>query len=408
MTYGGQLLCTTRRRTRTTWIILLGCSSFWVGCANPGPAKPPSLHLPAVVKDLHAERSGNRVELRWTTPTRTTDDLDIHGAMTAEICREVGAKASNPMARAAACSPVSRVTVSSGPSEVNDELPLSLQAEPATLLTYRVQIYNSTGHSAGKSSGAYALAGSAPPAVEMLRAKSSEQGAILEWNAPASTGTSSSSADFVDLWRSDLSKPASASRQEQVPLAPARRGKQPTKKLPGDSSDLVHLRTAETGGVVPGTVDATATTGETYSYVADRVRRVTVEGHELELRSAPSAPVVLAMQDTFAPKSPTGLAAISGYAAAETGSAPYIDLSWEANEETDLAGYRVYRQLSRTDGTPQGPLQRLTPDPVTAPGYHDVAVKPGQGYIYRVTAVDAAGNESAPSAKALEIVAPEK
>ena len=334
--------------------------------------------------------------------------MDIRGVMTAEICREVGAKAATPVERAMACSPVRRIAVNPGLSVVDDTLPPSLQEASPVLLTYRVQIYNSTGHSAGKSSGAYAAAGSVPPAVELLRATASERGAILEWH-PA-TATADFNADFVDLWRTDLSAPAPEKQPKRASSARARRGKQASKaEMPDQEPELVHLRTAEAESGSPGTVDATAMMGQTYSYVAERVRRVTIENKVLELRSAPSAAVTLTMRDTFPPKIPVGLAAVSGFDKPETGDSrtsalPYVDLSWEANGEPDLAGYRVYRQLARPDGTPQGPLARLTASPLTSPAYRDVAVKPGQGYIYTVTAVDVAGNESAPSAKALEVV----
>jgi fibronectin type 3 domain-containing protein len=113
------------------------------------------------------------------------------------------------------------------------------------------------------------------------------------------------------------------------------------------------------------------------------------------------------MRDTFPPKPPTGLATIPGASDAANGSpaASYIDLSWEPNSETDLTGYFVYRQLARPNGDPQGPLAKLTSLPIATPSYRDVAVAPGQRYIYSVTAVDASGNESAPSAKAQEVAA---
>ena len=391
--------------------LLLFAAVFCVACANPGPPKPPSLHLPEIVKDLQAERAGDRVLLHWTTPSRTTDDAEIKGVMTAEICREVGARPLTPVARATACAPVRRLAVTPGPSEVADLLPPALQAEPATLLTYRVQIFNSTGHSAGDSMGSYAAAGAAPLAVASLRATASELGAILEWQraAPAS-------ASLIDLKRIDLSAAQSPKKSDKPRTTrPPGKGKSaPPPKPHANEPDEVHLRTPDAAS---GTVDATATLGSSYTYIAERVRQVTLGNHTLEIHSEPSAPVTIAMRDTFPPKSPLGLAAISGFAnphgdAANAGQAnpapvPYIDLSWEPNSEIDLAGYRVYRQLARPDGSPQGPLARLTESLLTAPAYRDVAVRPGQGYIYTVTAVDAAGNESAPSAKALETISPE-
>ncbi len=383
---------------------------FCFGCASPGPPRPPSLHLPEPVKDLSAERVGDHVVLRWTTPSQTTDGMAIAGTMTAEVCRQAGLRPPTPAERAAACAPVRRGSVAPGPSELTDPLPSPLEAGPPVLLTYRVQIYNAAGRSAGESAAAFAAAGEVPSRVEDLRATASERGAIIEWRSGAG-------ADAIDLLRTDLSAPAAtaAKAKAKTPTArPAGKGRASTAPKPHPKSGTdagpvaVHLLAADAGGqgVTAGTVDMTATMGETYTYVAERVRGVTVGGHSLELHSEPSSAATVAMRDTFPPAPPTGLATIAGFMRpdAKGEAAPYIDLSWEANREADLAGYLVYRELVRRNGDPQGPLARLTPLPIPAPAYRDVAVRPGQRYSYHVTAVDASGNESAPSAKALEIV----
>jgi len=381
------------------------------------------------VKDLSAERSGDHVLLRWTTPSRTTDDMDINGPMTAELCRETVVSPSMPAAKPAPCAPVHRLAVVSGPSEVTDTLPPGLHADPIRLIAYRIQIFNSTGRSAGNSTlPAYAAAGPAPPTVANLRASAAKLGAVLEWTSERASGSPSAAArgtspgDVIDLKRIDLSAP-------KVPEKPARpapsSGKNPGKSKsaqPKQAEDgppnEVHLRAEDAVAAAArtdskldtaGTVDTTAAMGDTYSYTAERVRAVTIGGQKLEIASQPSAPVLLTMRDTFPPKPPTGLETISGTAAPDPAAPgakphPYVDLSWEPSAEPDLAGYRVYRQLARADGSPQGPLARLTALPIAVPAYRDVAVRPGQGYIYTVTAVDAAGNESAPSAKALEFV----
>ena len=69
-----------------------------------------------------------------------------------------------------------------------------------------------------------------------------------------------------------------------------------------------------------------------------------------------------------------------------------MDLSWSINLETDLAGYRVYK--SEQEGA-RGQL--ITPDLLPVPAVRDTSVEPGHRYWYTVTAVDRAGNESAPS-----------
>lgn len=392
------------------------------GCANPGPPKPPSLHLPALVKDLSAERVGDHVILRWTTPSRTTDDQEIKGALTAEACRETDPKPTTPAAKLTACAPLGHISVNSGLSETTDTLPATLQTGPTLRLAYRIQVFNSTGHSAGESAmPAFAASGTAPAPVDSLRATSTEQGAILEWRS----GVSFQDVDQIDFKRIDLTVAAPTPKTPKpapTPTHPAGKNKssqtnkssQP-KKAAAQPADEVNLKAtdkpANPSTTTAGTVDTTAAMGHTYNYFAQRVRTVTLNGQPLEIKSDPSPVVTLVMRDTFPPKTPTGLETISGVAAPDASVAgtpgnPYIDLSWEPNSEADLAGYRVYRQLARPDGSPQGPLARLTELPIAAPAYRDVAVKPGQGYIYSVTAVDAAGNESAPSAKALEVVSP--
>jgi hypothetical protein len=157
-----------------------------------------------------------------------------------------------------------------------------------------------------------------------------------------------------------------------------------------------------------GTIDRTAEIGQTYQYTAQRVSQVTVAGHELELRSVPSAPVTVAMLDIFPPGAPTGLVAVPGFLAGAAGAGatgrPTIDLSWQPNGEARVAGYRVYRQEVLA-GQAQGSPRLVTAELAQGPGYRDPTVEPGHTYSYRVTAVDDAGNESPPSAEAIETAA---
>lgn len=85
----------------------------------------------------------------------------------------------------------------------------------------------------------------------------------------------------------------------------------------------------------------------------------------------------------LAPAAPTGLAA--------TGGDALINLDWDDNVETDLAGYRIYRASSTGNYT-----SPLTPDVVNST-FSDASVSVGVPYFYIVTAIDANGNESTPS-----------
>jgi hypothetical protein len=119
------------------------------------------------------------------------------------------------------------------------------------------------------------------------------------------------------------------------------------------------------------------------------VRTVTAaDGNEIE--SYNSEPVTLTPRDIFPPAAPQGL--VAAVLPGATPSALVVDLSWSINLETDLAGYRVYR--SEQEGA-RGQL--MTPDLLPVPAVRDGAVALGHRYWYTVTAVDRAGNESAPS-----------
>jgi hypothetical protein len=142
-------------------------------------------------------------------------------------------------------------------------------------------------------------------------------------------------------------------------------------------------------------IDRNIRLGQTYEYRAQRVTRITDNGLTLELAGALSPGVRVEANDIFPPAVPVGLAAV---ASVENGTAS-IDLSWQPNTETDLAGYIVYRREADNN------WQRISPQaPVVAPAFHDADVQAGHTYHYAVSAVDQGGHESARSAVADESV----
>lgn len=344
---------------------------FFSGCASPGPARPPSLYLARPVTDLSAARTGDSVNLRWTTPEKTTDGLKVQSPLTAEICRQLAA---DP-----ACTPVKSIPVHPGVSEATDALSSALTADPATLLTYRVRILNANGHSAGLSNLAFAAAGAAPPPVERLRVTPIRNGAMIEWQPRPETA-------FIDLDRVLV----------ETNPPKKRSAKQPGHVAAPSTPTEIHLQAGRQAADPGGTIDPIARRGETYRYTAQRVRSMTLSGHVLEVRSTPSPTITTVMRDTFPPATPAGLAAVPG-----DGS---IDLSWEPNTEPDLAGYIVYRQSVASDGTLAGASAQLNPSLITTPAYSDLTAQPGQTYSYSVVAVDGAGNRSTASNEAREVL----
>ena len=371
-----------------------------IGCASPGLPRPPSLNLPEVVKDLTVERVGDVVQMQWTTPSQTTDHLDIKGAITAEICRITVSPTPPPPT----CIPVvTRLSVQPGPTHASEALPPLLTSDPPALLAYRVQIFNSHSRSAGPSPEAFTASGAAPTPVEQLRATPTRDGAVLEWQQKDTSAV-------VELDRLPIgpdgvviepspSKPTSKSANKLTIKKPAdkpQRSAATPKPLNAAPSTPIEqkLRTPAQLPDAGGTIDHTAQMGSSYRYTARRVRFVTLAGHTVELRSFASPPVTLTMTNTFPPLTPTGLEAVPGGA---TPSDRSIDLSWTPNTDHDLAGYFVYRQEIDSKGVAAGTAARLNATPVVGPAYRDQTAMAGHRYAYRVTAVDAAGNESAPS-----------
>jgi hypothetical protein len=89
--------------------------------------------------------------------------------------------------------------------------------------------------------------------------------------------------------------------------------------------------------------------------------------------------------DTAAPTVPDALQVVAATSAR-------VDLAWTAStDDVGVTGYRVYRDLA--PGVPS--VFPLGTVPSSATGFTDGTVAPATGYTYRVTAIDAAGHESA-------------
>ena len=358
------------------WFLLITATwGLLTGCANPSQPKPPSLHLPAKAQKPAAERVGDEVILTWTTPEKTTDKDPIRGAVTAVICRELPPTKSAP-AGAPQCAPVAHKPVISGASRAVETLPPGLSSGAPRLLTYRIELQNAGGHSAGHSEAVLAAGGAAPPPTGTLTVTARREGAQIAW-------TKTSDPAPVRLVRTQISPaPVSRKADEANPQPMSFTGSKA-------QTAIVNLKTpdhldADSGGVI----DHTAQNGFAYSYIAERVDTVQLGGHTLELHSAMSPAATFTYRDVFPPKAPAGLVSVPG---GGFGEAPSIDLSWDANSESDVLGYNVYRKDAGG-----GDYIRLNAAPIPASAFRDMTAEPGHSYLYRVTAVDQQHNESVP------------
>lgn len=104
------------------------------------------------------------------------------------------------------------------------------------------------------------------------------------------------------------------------------------------------------------------------------LRSISGEG-QAALEGEPSPRTCVTPIDSFPPAAPSQLVAIA--------TAGAINLLWEANTESDLAGYLILRG---TVGDAR--LQPLTPTPITDVRFTDATVVAGMRYVYAVVAVD--------------------
>jgi fibronectin type 3 domain-containing protein len=129
----------------------------------------------------------------------------------------------------------------------------------------------------------------------------------------------------------------------------------------------------------PEWVDTAVEFGQPYTYLVQTVARA----GEREAESEPSAEIPITPKDTFPPAAPAGVRAVT--------SSVSIEIAWDQNMESDLAGYRIYR------AAPGQEFQKVG-ESTGAPNFSDRNVDHGKSYRYAVAAFDKAGNESARSA----------
>jgi hypothetical protein len=335
------------------------------GCGTPGAPLPPSLNLPDRVTDLAAERAGNQVTLTWTMPRRTTDKILLKDPVIVRVCWNEGTSH---------CVPVDEKAFAPGAAATHSEtLPAGLAAGAPRPVRFYVEALNRNERSAGLSNAAPILAGEAPAPMEGLTAEVGKSGVVLHW-------TAGNPLDAVRLHRRLLNPPAA--KKDEGLLGT------PREALTQD------LLVEHDSGVA---LDKDIRFGHSYEYRAQRVARVEADGQMRELAGALSSSVTVEAQDVFPPAIPAGLAAVA--TAAAEGVPASIDLSWQPDTETDVAGYRVYRR----EGT--GEWQRISGNGlVVGPAFHDPDVQAGRTYIYAVSAVDLRGNESGRSEEAAEKV----
>jgi hypothetical protein len=332
---------------------------FAAGCGSPGSPQPPSLNLPDQVLNLAAARSGNTVTLTWTMPRRNTDKLLLKGPLAVHLCRR-------PLN--GGCQTIADLSFDPGAeASFRETLPPELTVGPARMLTYFVEVRNRSGRSVGFSNEAYSAAGAAPPPIANLTATPQSNGVLFRWQQ-----NNINTESKLRLHRTLVQKEASAN--------PRNNGSDFNSKEPAETELIAPIANK------PQALDASALPDRIYSYTAEFLDRLTLDGNPVDLAGLTSQPIRVDTRDVFPPNPPEGLVAIAN------NTERSLDLSWTPNTEPDLAGYFVYRSRNGEK------WQRVSGDkPLPGPAWRDLAPPAGE-VKYAVSAIDFSGNESARSA----------
>jgi len=359
-------------------LVALSCLILLIGCGTPGAPMPPSLQLPRPVKDLSAARKGGKVTLTFTQPVQTTDNESAKHLSKIRVCRSIVERAeANEMAL---CEPVigevspQPVPASGQPVRLSftdslpDELPL---AHPTGFAQYAVEALNQRGRSAGLSNPATVALAPTLPAPAAPKAELRADGVHLSLPVPQL------SPDLARL-------------QSQISFAYAFYRKDPS--APGAGGALIGTRNI---GDELSLVDQSLDWEKKYLYFATAVSGLLHDGRaEFNVEGEDSAPVEVFTHDVFPPAVPSGVQAVFSGDQQQL----FIDVTWAANTESDLAGYSVFRH---EDGA--APV-RVSRELVKTPAFRDIDVKAGHTYFYSVSASDVRNNESAQSEEASETI----
>src|SRR6267143_5061102 len=351
---------------------------FSAGCGAPGDPVPPSPPVPVAITDLAVRQLGDGVLLSFTLPTNSVSGNRLAEPPAVEILRGTSGRDGTPdpkSFRVVDTIPSALVTsyVTQKRMEFIDILsPQGSSASPSTAFVYRVRTRTSRKRASADSNSVLVQVFPVPQKIALVETQVVESAIELSWAAPAitSAGATLSAPLMYHVYRAELDSASLRAAEERQPLLDFK-------------STLVLLATSNTASYQ----DTAFEFGKSYLYVI----RSVISTNGLPLESDDSQHVIVTPRDTFPPAAPQGLVAALLPGATPESSA--VALSWSISLETDLAGYRVYRSEQESmRGQP------LTAELLLTPADRDTSVEPGHRYWYTVTAVDRAGNESAPGA----------
>ncbi len=341
---------------------------FWMaavllaGCGVPGEPLPPLLEIPERATDLSAKQVGARLQLAWSPPRLTTEGTRVRRLARLEIYGVFlppGAALTSFPESSRLLATLGTDAIPAGQQSIVYELPLAAGQLRQTAF-FAVKAINNNDKDAGFSNVSQVETADLPQAPLDLQATLTENAVHLVWKAPplSAFGGPAPQPDGYQVYRAEVRSPQA--------------GSQPATQA------VIMLGTSGSAAYQ----DSTFEFGHSYVY---SVRAFVVQGESTAL-TPPSNSAEVAAVDRFPPASPQNVRAVTIPGA--------VDLAWSPNSEADMAGYNVYRREGEA-------LVKLNLGLLPAPLFRDPSPTPGARYLYRVTAVDGNGNESAPSQDAV-------
>lgn len=354
---------------RPRLLILVCLLVLSAGCGKIGDPLPPIPRAPLIIEELNVQQQGTELVLRFplvrTNRSPKLQRIDVY-RLVESVNDPPGMSQETFSARAGLVTSIEQIPQKTSTITYRDSLDLKSGARNLRY-RYAVRLVNAAGQAADLSNYAtieplFDL--SLPPAD--LKAVQREKEIDLSWAPPASneSGTSPANIAGYNLYR-------------QV----------------GDS--VAKLNATPLGE--PHFIDRNFQFGTRYQYT---VRALSLLPGNASLNAAiesnESLPLIHTPKDTFPPIAPGPLtiASIGGI----------VSLFWPLNQETDIAGYNIYR--AEAENTPPEQWIKLTPQLHRTASFRDDHVQVGKQYFYQITAVDIYGNESPRSATVSETVNP--
>jgi len=316
----------------------IACSWLW-SCGYVGDPLPPALNIPRAPQQLVVVQRGDRLAIQFLVSNRTTEETLLRRL--GELDLRIGPGNGEPLDPAAWESRAQPIPVNwdHQPGLVQLEVPASAWLNQKVVIGVRVSSPKGRWSAWSDFAQLTVIPPLQPPTG--IQATLVPQGVRLSWDCPQ------------------------ASIPVEYRILRQREG----------SKTVVEAGRTQTCQWDDTNVEPDVT----YTY---RVL-VAATGPDVVAESQPGPPVEARLVDRFPPAAPAGLRAIA--------TSEAVELSWDQNQEPDLAHYRVYRAEPGSDW-------RLVADQLLVPHFADQDFLPGRTYRYAVTAVDQRGNESPKSA----------